>query len=75
MTGNYRCYTREFIVDGCDGIKDPVGMLGTRLEVSACIVVGLLTAIANIAAVCKSGLICRIHDFKTPSCSGNVFDG
>ncbi len=39
---------RDFIVDGCDGIKDPVGMVGTRLEVSACIVTGLLTAIQNI---------------------------
>ncbi|HHY42367.1 MAG TPA: cell division protein FtsA [Thermoanaerobacterales bacterium] len=48
---------REFIVDGYSGIKDPVGMLGTRLEVSACIVVGLLTAIQNIArCVQKAGL-------------------
>jgi cell division protein FtsA len=48
---------REFIVDGCDSIKDPVGMIGTRLEVSACIVVGLLTAIQNIArCVQKAGL-------------------
>ena len=48
---------REFIVDGCDGIKDPVGMIGTRLEVSACIVVGLLTAIQNIVrCIEKAGL-------------------
>lgn len=48
---------REFIVDGCDGIKDPVGMIGTRLEVSACIVVGLLTAIQNIArCIQRAGL-------------------
>lgn len=48
---------REFIVDGCDSIKDPAGMIGTRLEVSACIVVGLLTAIQNIArCVEKAGL-------------------
>jgi cell division protein FtsA len=48
---------REFIVDGCDSIKDPVGMIGTRLEVSACIVVGFLTAIQNIArCVQKAGL-------------------
>ena len=48
---------REFIVDGCDSIKDPVGMIGTRLEVSACIVVGLLTAIQNIVrCVQKAGL-------------------
>ncbi|MDD4569744.1 MAG: cell division protein FtsA [Tepidanaerobacteraceae bacterium] len=48
---------REFIVDGCDSIKDPVGMIGTRLEVSACIVVGLLTTLQNIArCVQKAGL-------------------
>jgi cell division protein FtsA len=49
---------REFIVDGCDGIKDPVGMVGTRLEVSACIITGLLTAIQNtIRCVQKAGLL------------------
>lgn len=48
---------REFIVDGCDGIKDPVGMIGTRLEVSACIITGLLTSVQNIArCVQKSGI-------------------
>jgi cell division protein FtsA len=48
---------REFVVDGCDGIKDPVGMVGTRLEVSACIITGLLTAIQNIArCVQKAGI-------------------
>ncbi len=48
---------REFIVDGCDGIKDPVGMAGTRLEVSACIVLGLLTAVQNIVrCVQRAGL-------------------
>jgi len=48
---------QEFIVDGCDGIKDPVGMIGTRLEASACIVVGLLTAVRNIVrCIEKAGL-------------------
>lgn len=48
---------REFIVDGCDGIKDPVGMVGTRLEVSACIITGLLTAVQNVArCVQKAGI-------------------
>ena len=48
---------REFIVDGCDGIKDPVGMIGTRLEVSACIITGLQTAVQNILrCVQKTGL-------------------
>jgi cell division protein FtsA len=48
---------REFSVDGCDDIKDPVGMVGTRLEVSACIVTGLVTAVQNIVrCVQKAGL-------------------
>lgn len=48
---------KEFIVDGCSGIKDPVGMVGTRLEVSACIIIGLLTIIQNlIRSVQKAGL-------------------
>lgn len=53
---------KEFIVDGCNGIKDPVGMVGTRLEVSACIIIGLLTVIQNlIRCVQKAGLsICSL---------------
>lgn len=48
---------KEFIVDGCDGIKDPVGMVGSRLEVSACIITGLLTAVQNVArCVQKAGI-------------------
>lgn len=48
---------REFTVDGYDGIKDPVGMIGTRLEVSACIVTGLQTAVLNlIRCVEKAGV-------------------
>ena len=48
---------REFIVDGCEGIKDPIGMVGTRLEVHACIITGIMTATYNIArCVEKAGL-------------------
>jgi cell division protein FtsA len=48
---------REFVVDGCDGIKDPVGMVGVRLEVSACIITGLQTAVQNtLRCVQKAGL-------------------
>ncbi|HCJ11187.1 MAG TPA: cell division protein FtsA [Clostridiales bacterium] len=39
---------REFIVDGFDGIRDPVGMVGNRLEVEANIVTGSTTSIENI---------------------------
>ncbi|ADL07720.1 cell division protein FtsA [Thermosediminibacter oceani] len=48
---------KQFIVDGCDGIRDPVGMVGTRLEVEASIITGQLTAIQNVVrCVQKAGL-------------------
>ena len=39
---------REFIVDGYDSIRDPVGMLGVRLEVEAMIITGALTSLRNL---------------------------
>ena len=39
---------REFIVDGCEGIKDPLGMSGVRLEVETHIVTGSSTSIQNL---------------------------
>lgn len=39
---------REFIVDGYDGIRDPVGMLGVRLEVDAMIVTSPITSLRNL---------------------------
>ncbi len=39
---------KEFIVDGFDGIKDPVGMVGIRLEVIAHIVTGSSTSVQNL---------------------------
>lgn len=39
---------REYIVDGFDGIKDPLGMLGVRLEVDALVVTSLITSLHNL---------------------------
>ncbi|MDW7675708.1 MAG: cell division protein FtsA [Bacillota bacterium] len=39
---------REFIVDGYNGIMDPVGMAGSRLEVETHIVTGAVTVIQNL---------------------------
>ena len=39
---------REFIVDGFDGIRDPIGMLGVRLEVDALVVTSLITSLHNL---------------------------
>lgn len=48
---------REFVVDGYDGVRDPVGMMGVRLEVEAQIVTGAVTSMQNLLrAVYKSGL-------------------
>ncbi|RJP18160.1 MAG: cell division protein FtsA, partial [Candidatus Abyssobacteria bacterium SURF_5] len=37
-----------FIIDGQDGVRDPVGMLGVRLEVDVHIVTGAVTSIQNL---------------------------
>lgn len=48
---------RDFMVDGCPGIKDPVGMAGLRLEVSVHIVTGSVTALQNVVkCVQRAGL-------------------
>jgi len=39
---------RTFIVDGQDGIKDPIGMAGTRLEVDAHVITGATPFIRNL---------------------------
>jgi len=39
---------RQYIVDGQDGITDPIGMTGTRLEVDVHIVTGAITAVHNL---------------------------
>ncbi len=40
---------RDFIVDSQEGIKDPVGMTGIRLEVETHIVTGATTSLRNLA--------------------------
>ncbi|HUT87241.1 MAG TPA: cell division protein FtsA [Candidatus Heimdallarchaeota archaeon] len=45
---------RQYIVDGQDGITDPVGMTGTRLEVDVHIVTGAVTAVHNLVRCVES---------------------
>lgn len=45
---------RQFIVDGQEGITDPVGMTGTRLEADVHIVIGASTAVHNIVRCLES---------------------
>ncbi|ALS27358.1 cell division protein FtsA [Paenibacillus sp. 32O-W] len=48
---------KQYLVDGLEGISDPRGMIGVRLEVEATIVTGAKTAIHNLMrCVEKAGL-------------------
>lgn len=48
---------RQFIVDGYDGIRDPIGMIGVRLEVDAMIITGAVTSTRNLMrCVNRAGL-------------------
>jgi cell division protein FtsA len=48
---------KQFIVDGYDEILDPVGMVGSRLEIDAEIVMGKITSVQNIVrSMEKAGL-------------------
>jgi cell division protein FtsA len=52
---------QEFIVDDQDGIRDPVGMSGVRLEAEVHIITGAVTSAKNICrAIQRSGL--RVYD-------------
>jgi cell division protein FtsA len=44
---------QEFIVDDQDGIKDPVGITGVRLEVKVHIVTGSISSAQNVIKCCK----------------------
>ncbi len=51
---------QEFIIDGQDGVNDPVGMSGVRLEANVHIITGLVTAAQNIVkCVQRTGLQIR----------------
>ncbi len=41
-------FPQDFIIDGQDGVTDPVGMSGVRMEANVHVVTGLVTAIQNI---------------------------
>lgn len=48
---------RQFIVDGYDGINDPVGMKGTKLEGDFDVVIGKIISVQNIVrSVEKAGI-------------------
>ncbi|MCA9670524.1 MAG: cell division protein FtsA [Myxococcales bacterium] len=44
---------QDFVVDGQDGIKEPLGMSGVRLETKVHIVTGAVTSAQNIVKCCQ----------------------
>lgn len=56
------CLPRSFTVDSQDGIKDPAGMTGVRLEVETHIITGSTTAMRNLAK-CASEVGAEIESF------------
>jgi cell division protein FtsA len=52
---------RGFIVDGQEGVRDPIGMQGIRLEVEAHIVTGASTSISNLVKCVRDAGV-RIDD-------------
>jgi cell division protein FtsA len=45
---------RGYLVDGQEGVKDPIGMQGIRLEVEAHIVTGASTSVSNLVKCIRS---------------------
>ncbi|MDD4170682.1 MAG: cell division protein FtsA [Syntrophomonas sp.] len=39
---------RQYIIDGYDGVNDPVGMVGSRLEAEALVIVAAVAALQNL---------------------------
>ena len=64
---------QEFIVDETDGIADPIGMSGTRLEVNAHIVTSSMTSTQNlITCVNRAGLAVADMVLESLACSETI---
>ena len=44
---------QEYIIDGQDGVTDPIGMSGVRMEANVHVITGLLSAIQNLQNALK----------------------
>ncbi|MES2764987.1 MAG: cell division protein FtsA [Bacteroidota bacterium] len=66
---------QDFIIDGQDGITDPVGMSGVRMEANVHVVTGLVTAMQNIyRCVERSGLVVKDIVLEPIASSYSVLD-
>jgi len=53
---------RSYTLDGQDGVRDPIGMVGFRLEVEAHIVTGAVASMRNLAR-CVENANVEVNDF------------
>ena len=67
----------EFILDGQEGIIDPIGMAGVRLEAKVHIISGLASSVQNLMKCCeKAGLdVADIVFNPIAVCQRNAFKG
>lgn len=67
--------SREFVVDGQNGIIDPLGMSGTRLECKVHIITGSITAVQNLVK-CIEGARIDIEEiiFGTLASSNEILN-
>lgn len=66
---------QEYVIDGQDGITDPIGMSGVRMEANVHVVTALVTAIQNIQrCVERAGLRMRDIVLEPLASSNSVLD-
>ncbi|NBW00078.1 MAG: cell division protein FtsA, partial [Proteobacteria bacterium] len=63
---------QEFKVDDQDGIRDPIGMMGTRLEAKVHIVTAAQSALQNIARCCAKRNLTPSHYVLQPLASAKA---
>jgi len=58
---------RQYVVDGCEGVRDPLGMMGSRLELEAHVITGISSYVQNLYRVVEragleiEGVFAAIH--------------
>lgn len=63
---------QEFIIDDQDGIKEPLGMSGIRLEAEVHIVTGAVTSVQNIVKSCQRAGLEVLDIILEPLASGEA---
>ncbi len=63
---------RTFIIDGQEGVQEPVGMYGRRMEVDAYIITGARTAVNNLKTCVESNEIAIKSLILEPLASGEA---